>query len=158
MATEEPDNRVLQALHEARERAALEASDIVHDQFFDKRGLCQSPPEECLLVAMLEALLWEPGVTLELQAQIGNYRADFLITFHHPQAATELFRVVVEVDGHAFHERTKQQAARDKRRDRHMTTRGYRVLRFSGSEVWKDPAGCAEQVIDCWQAASGWFA
>ena len=46
--------------------------------------------------------------------------------------------IAVECDGHEFHEKTKQQAARDKARDRD---------RFTGSEIWKDPGACADEVL-----------
>lgn len=48
-------------------------------------------------------------------------------------------RIVVECDGHEFHEKTKEQAERDKSRDRALTTSGWRVLRFTGREIWRDP-------------------
>lgn len=91
--------------------------------------------------------LWGPRDELHFfitpQASIGKYRADFLLWFsigrHHGG-------VVVECDGHDFHERTKEQAARDKRRDRELLAAGYPVMRFTGSEIYKDPIGCAEQV------------
>lgn len=93
------------------------------------------------------AELWGPRDELRFyitpQAGIGKYRADFLLWFsigrHHGG-------VIVECDGHDFHERTKEQAARDKRRDRDLLAAGYPVMRFTGSEIYKDPIGCAEQV------------
>jgi very-short-patch-repair endonuclease len=74
---------------------------------------------------------------------VGKYRPDFLII---GESAGTLFRVVVEADGHDFHERTKAQAAHDKKRDRWFQTKGYSVLRFTGSEVFADPEDCASQV------------
>lgn len=47
--------------------------------------------------------------------------------------------IAVELDGHAFHERTKEQAARDKKRDRALLSKGWTVVRYTGSEVVKDP-------------------
>ncbi len=55
--------------------------------------------------------------------------------------------IVIEVDGHEFHERTKEQAQRDKSRDRALTGAGYRVLRFTGSEVFRDPIARAESIM-----------
>ena len=52
----------------------------------------------------------------------------------------------VELDGHDFHERMKEQATRDKSRDRLLTSSGWSPIRFSGSEVWRDPARCAEEI------------
>lgn len=79
------------------------------------------------------------------QFKVGKYKADFLLWF-----ALKRFHagVIVECDGHAFHERTKEQAAHDKKRDRDLLTAGYPVLRFTGSEIFKDVLGCADQVRD----------
>jgi hypothetical protein len=55
-------------------------------------------------------------------------------------------RLAVEVDGHEFHEKTKEQAARDKRRDRELQQEGWNVFRFTGSEVWRDPFDCCAQI------------
>lgn len=87
-------------------------------------------------------------VFLELQAEIittlqKKYRADFLITvrgwFGMSDGWREVDRVVVEIDGHDFHERTKQQAAGDRSRDRALTSDGYTVVRFTGSEIYANP-------------------
>ena len=99
---------------------------------------------------------------MEQQVQIGKYRVDFLIhaydfgrcemgddyKFKYDQALWR--KLVVECDGHDFHERTKEQAARDRSRDRALITQGLTVFRFTGSELWRDPIGCAGQVIDWW--------
>lgn len=94
------------------------------------------------------SLYWKsPAVWMTLYPQhpiaIGgsNYRADFLIEAHtnNPfKGEKPLCSIVVELDGHDWHERTKQQATRDKRRDREFVQNGYTVLRFSGSEVFQD--------------------
>lgn len=86
------------------------------------------------------------------QTQIGEFRVDFLIVgrdyYGHPDADSPPIAFIVECDGHDFHERTKQQAARDKRRDRKLQTMGLPILRFTGSELWNNPADCAEQAWD----------
>jgi very-short-patch-repair endonuclease len=77
------------------------------------------------------------------QASVAGYKADFLLWV---VVGTKYGGIVIECDGHAFHERTKEQAARDKKRDREMLAAGYPVLRFTGSEVFKDPHACVEQI------------
>lgn len=69
-----------------------------------------------------------------------NIRLDFA-------AFCKKAKVAVELDGHNFHERTKEQARRDKSRDRLLTIEGWKVVRFAGSEVWADPHVCAYQVL-----------
>jgi very-short-patch-repair endonuclease len=51
-------------------------------------------------------------------------------------------------DGHAFHERTKEQAKRDRSRDRGAQLHGLPIFRFTGSEIWNDPMGCADEVLE----------
>jgi very-short-patch-repair endonuclease len=81
---------------------------------------------------------------IQQQANIAKWRMDFLV--HH--WLDDWNRFVVECDGHDFHERTKDQAANDRSRDRAMAMMGLTVLRFTGSEIWNDPLGCARQVVE----------
>jgi len=89
----------------------------------------------------------------EGQVQIAGWRVDFLI--HYPEFSLGfdengdpgLARLIVECDGHDFHERTKEQAARDRARDRLAQYEGLPVLRFTGSEIWNDPMAVAEEVL-----------
>jgi hypothetical protein len=55
-------------------------------------------------------------------------------------------RVAIELDGHDFHERTKEQASRDKARDRALVADGWRVMRFTGSDVHDDPWRVLDEV------------
>lgn len=57
-------------------------------------------------------------------------------------------RIIIECDGHDFHEKTKQQASRDKKRDRDLTTLGYAIYRFTGSEIFKNPSRCFDEVYE----------
>ena len=79
-----------------------------------------------------------------------NYRADFVfrvICWEMEAGGYEEYcRIVVEVDGHDFHEKTKQQAQRDKARDRHIIAAGFPVLRFTGSEVYRNAEGVVEEI------------
>lgn len=87
------------------------------------------------------------------QATIGSRRVDFLV--HACEHFTGKWRrLIVECDGHDFHERTKEQARRDRSRDRLALMDGYACFRFTGSEIWQDPWGCATEVLE-W-AALGW--
>jgi very-short-patch-repair endonuclease len=84
------------------------------------------------------------------QAEVDNRRVDFLI--HAFDYNNNGWRsLIVECDGHDYHERTKEQAARDRSKDRTATLNGRDFLRFTGSEIWRDPWGCAAQIGD-WAA------
>jgi very-short-patch-repair endonuclease len=104
---------------------------------------CESPAEARLAVHLLCDVGAEYEVvgqhTIEVSGK--TYRLDFAIEPTWNQVA-------IEVDGHEFHERTKEQAARDKSRDRALQAAGWRVLRFTGSEVWNDPRRCAQEVYN----------
>lgn len=102
------------------------------------------------------------------QANIGAYRADVLVTVQGGEFLLDDARqcvkdhegrqvivddrisvtAIVECDGHDYHERTKEQAARDKSRDRAVQALGHRLFRFAGSEVYANPIACARQVVD----------
>lgn len=79
------------------------------------------------------------------QKTIDRYRVDFEVKYPF---FGDLLEIVVECDGHDFHERTKQQASRDKRRDRDLQRLGYQVFRFTGSDIHGDARGCACEVLD----------
>jgi very-short-patch-repair endonuclease len=86
----------------------------------------------------------EADVVIAPQYQIGKHRVDFAIFING--VANEEIKIVVECDGHEFHEKTKEQAARDKSRDRDLLIAGWKVLRFTGSEIWRDYEACTIQV------------
>lgn len=86
------------------------------------------------------------------QFQMEGWRVDFAIlrfALAGNRTGTPLVRaplVIVECDGHEFHERTAEQAERDRSRDRAFQAAGHVVFRFTGRELWRDPFACAEQV------------
>jgi very-short-patch-repair endonuclease len=100
-------------------------------------------------------------ITIRPQVPVGAYVADFVVSSSENDRQTKPWstRVAVEIDGHDFHEKTKEQAAHDKRRDRFFTSQGLPFLRFTGSELVKAPAKCAREVIalldDAWTKAMG---
>jgi very-short-patch-repair endonuclease len=63
-------------------------------------------------------------------------------------------QMIVECDGHEFHERTKEQASRDKERDRALQSAGFLVFRFSGADIWRDVFACATQALKALIAAT----
>jgi very-short-patch-repair endonuclease len=126
---------------------------------------CESPLEEKLAHAFSKLARfewrkpadhpWEVGrwpgwfLTLLAQPEYGPYRVDFGIsTWVHDDNGPPPFIVIVEVDGHDYHERTREQAEYDKSRDRFMTATDARVFRFTGREVWRDAEACAYEVLE----------
>lgn len=86
------------------------------------------------------------------QHRIERYTADFMLDFTWG-GQRSVVRAVVECDGHDYHERTKEQAAHDRQRDRELQNAGYLVLRYTGSEIWKAPVACAASAIDAVDSA-----
>lgn len=100
-------------------------------------------------------------LTIEPQAKIGKFRVDFRLTrilmvpdFGSldpkgvPGAKLIRRELLVECDGHEFHDATKERAAKDKARDRELQSAGYNLFRFTGSEIWNKPLTCAKQILD----------
>lgn len=114
-------------------------------------ALTESPIERLMALALsvLPSLADIPSakVTITAQKNIGSRRVDFCVE------QEGYARIVVECDGHDFHEKTKEQASADKRRDRELTLAGYTVLRFTGSEIYRDPFACSFDVYEILQRA-----
>ncbi|MGF7431068.1 DUF559 domain-containing protein [Thermoanaerobacterium thermosaccharolyticum] len=115
---------------------------------------CESPIEQLLGLALQHKL-----IIFEVKSDYGvyaiypqyeidcfgkKYRVDFYINVTYEGQERN---IVIECDGHDFHEKTKEQAARDKQKDRYLARAGYKVIRFTGSEIWADPDECAREVL-----------
>ena len=81
------------------------------------------------------------GHLLQPQYPIGKYRTDFAI------ASAKL---AIEIDGHAYHS-SKEQRTYDAQRDRAFTVEGWTVIRFTGSEVFKQPEQCAIEALTAYR-------
>ena len=53
---------------------------------------------------------------------------------------------VIECDGHDYHEKTKEQAINDRKRDRAFQAEGIPIFRFTGTEIYNDPYSCAREL------------
>ncbi|MBS6461651.1 MAG: DUF559 domain-containing protein [Clostridium sp.] len=76
------------------------------------------------------------------QREIEKYRVDFFFIIPHEQG------IIIECDGHDFHEKTKEQAKYDKQRDRFLMSKGYKVLHFTGSEIYNDFDKIRSEIYD----------
>lgn len=144
-------------------KALLEQVERGVDTFLLLREDCGSPIEEQFLAALMavsmghgDAIVFREGhiehgpmpddaPCCYLQQPLGKYRADFFLLTKTD--AGGWLRVAVECDGHDYHERTKAQAARDRKRDREMLAQGIHVMRFTGSEIYADADKCAWDVF-----------
>lgn len=79
------------------------------------------------------------------QVKVGKYKADFIVRLAPYE---KVVWYAVECDGHNYHNLTKEQAVHDRARDRHFQQEGLVILRFAGTEIWRDPAIAGEAVLD----------
>lgn len=88
----------------------------------------------------------------EIKIDNKKYRADFLFdsTEYEDVFEKEIksFKLVIECDGHEFHEKTKSQVALRNNRDMDLKKLGYDILHFSGSQIFNEPFKCANDTLD----------
>ncbi len=72
-----------------------------------------------------------------------SIRADLLIWV----PGDEKVKIIVECDGYTYHN-SKESFQQDRARDRQLQLNGYRVLRYAGSDINKDPIGISNQLFD----------
>jgi len=82
-----------------------------------------------------------------------SYRIDLLMVCGREAIHRHAF--AIECDGHEWHEKTKEQVARDKLRDRRLVMVGITPIRFSGSEIHRDAASCVEYLRGLCNARTG---
>ena len=118
------------------------------------------------------ALTWrirgcDEGLSLAPQRQVTvedrAYRLDFAVEpgdidpiFDNDRFGLGLREplIAVELDGHDFHERTREQVVRRNQRDRDLQVSGWKIFHFSGSEVYQNGQVSAEDVFG--HAAHEW--
>jgi very-short-patch-repair endonuclease len=117
------------------------------------RAALESPIERRLLEALLDFTadhVWSaprPALcrigkwNLRTQRPTGRWRLDLSLE-------SACGAICVEADGHDYHERTAEQAERDRGRDRTLTALGWTVLRFTGREIWRSARDCATEIAE----------
>lgn len=85
------------------------------------------------------------------QVSIAGYRCDFVFTIRWHRGG-KARRVAVECDGHRFHDRTKEQASSDRRRDRKLLASGVPTLRYTYSDITADPDGSVRDLYSTLRA------
>lgn len=84
--------------------------------------------------------------TFEIQPKVdylAGYVPDFLITVNNL-----LSGYCIEIDGHEWHEKTKEQVRADKEKDRAYLKNGFIPVRFTGSEVYHDAKKCVDELFE----------
>lgn len=99
---------------------------------FRRRSIDANHPPMTPIEEMLLAAFASRGLVPRIQYGIGRFRADFAF----PERL-----LVVEADGRGWHD-----VHRDRLRDETLGRQGWQVLRFTGSQIFRDAAKCAETV------------
>ncbi|MED4456195.1 endonuclease domain-containing protein [Metabacillus fastidiosus] len=81
---------------------------------------CESPIERRLYTALTSR-----GYDVRTQVPCGRYRIDLALPQH---------RLAIECDGKAYHS-SPEQKAHDRRKNAYLRKSGWRVLRFTGSQI-----------------------
>lgn len=106
-----------------------------------------SPIESALLDKLTipcNALVKAGLLRIETQVPVGRYRADIVVTtLTNPEQT-----LVVECDGHQYHEKSRDQAAKDKVRDRFLQSMGYTVFHFTGAEIHYGVDKVVSEIMD----------
>ena len=136
------------------------AQEVVFASFFNDNAMgtwgqydcfltrdCESPIEEIFSIAFdyVGEKLKTP-YNLESQKEISTsngktYRADF---YYECKCG---YRLIIECDGHDFHEKTKEQVAKNNERDFDLKKDGYDIIHFSGSQIYREPLKCAYDAV-----------
>lgn len=118
---------------------------------------CESPIEKILFIELDKQLrknafyynLDIVGIIPQANLKISDkkkYRVDFLVEIKDFRLGIDL-DVAIECDGHEFHQKTKEQAESDRKRERDILESGRIVIRFTGSEIFNESPRCARQLI-----------
>jgi very-short-patch-repair endonuclease len=130
----------------------------------DVGGACESPIEQIMGISLLFSFrLFLPNLRLmpcwpEKESEHAGSDTYLLL----PQFPWNGYRIdwvlkipklkqpylFIECDGHDFHERTKEQAERDRSKDRLVQLYGVPILRFTGREIYRDATACVAQVLN----------
>ena len=86
----------------------------------------------------------EEALSIYPQFRVGQYKVDFMVV---GTAVGEYHRIIVECDGHEFHDRDENQRRHEKQRDRYLQRKGYKVFHFTGSEIVNNPYKIACEVF-----------
>jgi len=144
-------------------RVADRLAGAVYQLSVDHLQACESPIETGLGVGLVSMHLLNkhfrfaamPSASIEtewsaiiyIQPPAGDYRLDFAIHLTAQSGGRSLNQwFAIECDGHDFHEKTKEQAQRDKARDRYLTAEGFKILRFTGAEIYADVNKCITEI------------
>lgn len=100
------------------------------------------------------SLLEELSSQTKIKYKNKTYIADFVIDYTRiGTKGTPIYprlqklKYVIELDGYDYH-CTKKQMQNDYERENNLKELGYKVVRFTGSQIYKEPYTCIEKLIN----------
>lgn len=94
---------------------------------------CESPIEELLLKK-----LHKEGYKPVTQVSCGSYRIDIALYIRRK-------KIAIECDGKAFHS-SPEQLEHDERKNIFLEKNRWQVVRFAGTEIYRDPNWCSKVI------------
>lgn len=95
------------------------------------------------------------GIIVSPQDSIGEYRVDFRVQYYHKCVVHDgqilsgrYDQIIVELDSKEFHDRDEEDRVHEKERGRYLVKQGYKLIRFTGTEVFKDPVAKASEALE----------
>lgn len=95
------------------------------------------------------------GLCILPQYKINKFKCDFLIIFGSPVSAIPhnwkqriLNEVIIECDGHDWHDRNEKQRRYEKQRDRYLQSEGYKISHYTGKEIFENPVKVAVEILN----------
>lgn len=115
-----------------------------------KGELTEEQAEDILMYVGLRKTFEFDSYHITPQAFFPNYkvdnkaiRADFYVWVPNDPSV----KIIIECDGFQYHN-SKQNFINDRKRDRLFQLNGYRVVRYSGSEIYQDPIEMSSDLFD----------
>ena len=125
-----------------------------------------SPIEQMLLIALhlikqvnsfpnaqpteINKKYYSIGLNISPQYIIAKYRIDFSVSYGKPpqKNGNQFYQeVLIECDSQQFHERTEAERRYEKKRDRFLQTKGYKIFHYTGKEIKNDPFKIAAEIL-----------
>lgn len=107
-------------------------------------------PIESLFYFTYSILYPEIPIAPQCEVLDGKYRADFVfdsIGFSEFYTSEFECKLIIECDGYEFHS-SKEQITHDNERDIELMKDGWDVVHLTGTQIFKDPIKCAQDIAE----------
>lgn len=135
-------------LFEDKEDSIKKIGSPLESSFY--ASLLKADLEHPIVGEALKILGYDSAIYTQYKVKDKNrtFYPDFNIEVVNLDYREIVANVFIEIDGHQFHEKTKEQVRHDKARERALLSHCDGIVRFSGSEVYRDSDACAEESIN----------